>query len=337
MFHESVTAATIPGLRDAQRIRWPLVGGLLCVLTVLLVVEWMPISALVLWEELVAFVRHTQRTLPSVPISFCNDANVWWLAFHLGRERHRDRSVFPYIHELLRLHAGHTKLEGFDLVFISVALGARIFIVHQGDECCSLSPLCSPALGSDHFLCDFPQVSFARRNFPVVQDWEPILLVPEPNLMIGKLLCKSCQFLTLNSHSVPLSVRCFITWWQFCGTLPSHFTRQFPMSLATDANHGGGRTPATMHWLFAAQRGETFEGLIFRKTTLSSFPVGLLPPFDSHNPPQLEILARRRRPLAHAGPQGLRESYPPTSDCQTVAAHPMPQCGGVHRPLCASM
>ena len=46
------------------------------------------------------------------------------------------------------------------------------------------------------------------------------------------------------------------------------------MTLATDASHGGGRTPATMHWLLATQRGETFEGLIFRKTTLSSPPVG---------------------------------------------------------------
>ena len=58
--------------------------------------------------------------------------------------------------------------------------------MHQGDECCSLSPLCSPAPGSDQFLCVFPfhvgdvqephRVPLARRNFPVVLDWEPVLL-----------------------------------------------------------------------------------------------------------------------------------------------------------------
>ena len=69
-------------------------------------------------------------------------------------------------------------------------------------------------------------------------------------------------------------------------------------------------------------------------------PSALLPPFGSHNPPQiLEILARRRRPLAHAGPQGLRESYPqmpptarlsPRTPCLNAVAF-------IICPLCASM
>ena len=64
--------------------------------------------------------------------------------------------------------------------------------MHQGDECCSLSPLCSPALGSDHFLCDFPfrvgdaqephRVPLARRNFAVGLDWEPVLLAARAKL-----------------------------------------------------------------------------------------------------------------------------------------------------------
>ena len=46
-------------------------------------------------------MKHTQRTLPDTPIVLSGDANVWWPEFHLGRERPRDRFVFPYIRELL--------------------------------------------------------------------------------------------------------------------------------------------------------------------------------------------------------------------------------------------
>ena len=242
---------------------------------------------------------------------------------------------------LERPHAGHT----LDLVFTSTALRAGSFIVHQGDECCSQSPLCNPALGSDHFLYDFPfhvgdvqelhRVPLVRRNFPVVLDCEsPFCSVPERNLMIGRLLCKSCQFLALDSHSaVALSVRCLITWWQFCGTLPSHFTRHFPTSLATDASQGGGRTLAIMHWLLATQRGETFEGLFFRKTTLSSPPVGFTftvwfaqPVADSGD------LGKTASSACACRTPGLaRVVSTDASGCQTVAAHTMPYCGGVHR------
>ena len=131
----------------------------------------------------------------------------------------------------------------------------------------------------------------------------------------------------LPQRCATLSVRCFITWWQFCGTLPSHSTRQFPMSLATDASHGGGRTPATMHWLLATQRGETFEGLTFRKTTLSSPPVGFTstvwfaqPAADSGD------LGKTASPACACRTPGLaRVVSADASDCQTVAAHPMPQ------------
>ena len=147
--------------------------------------------------------------------------------------------------------------------------------------------------------------------------------------MIGELLCKSSQFLTLNSHSaVPLSVRCMITWWQFCGTLPSHFTRQFPVSLATNASHGGGRTVATMHWLLAKpQRGKTFEGLIFRKTTLSSLPRRLYFHRRKFWRSWQDGVARLRM----QDPGLARVVSADAFDCQSVAAHPMPQCGGVHR------
>ena len=67
------------------------------------------------------------------------------------------------------------------------------FTVHQGDGCCSLSPSCCPALGSDHFLChfSFPAVlqgqhvrhaSGPADTFPVVRDWEPILLAARTEL-----------------------------------------------------------------------------------------------------------------------------------------------------------
>ena len=76
------------------------------------------------------------------------DANVWWLEFHLGRERPRDQLIVPCIRELF---------EGWrDMVFI---FGIEPFIVHQGDGCCTLSPSCCPALGSNHFPCHF---SFPR-------------------------------------------------------------------------------------------------------------------------------------------------------------------------------
>ena len=67
LFHESVTAATIPGLPDAQRIRWRLsVGFFAFVLTMLFMVEWMPISALVFgrnWLRLSA--THSGHSLVS--------------------------------------------------------------------------------------------------------------------------------------------------------------------------------------------------------------------------------------------------------------------------------
>ena len=67
------------------------------------------------------------------------------------------------------------------------------FTVHQGDGCCSLSPSCCPALGSDHFLChfSFPAVlqgqhvrhaSGPADACPVVRDWEPIFLAARTEL-----------------------------------------------------------------------------------------------------------------------------------------------------------
>ena len=92
-------------------------------------------------------------------------------------------------------------------------------------------------------------------------------------------------------------------------------------------------TPATMHWLLATQHGKTFEGLIFRKTTLSSPPVGFTstvwfaqPAADSGD------LGKTASPACACRTPGLaRVVSADASNCQTVAAHPMPQCGGVHR------
>ena len=70
----------------------------------------------------------------------------------------------------------HTAGAALDLVFPSVALRAGSFIVHQGDECCSLSPLCSPACSRTS------QSSSCSPNFPVVLDWEPVLLAARAKL-----------------------------------------------------------------------------------------------------------------------------------------------------------
>ena len=69
LFHESVTTATIPELPDAQRIQWRLVGGLLGVCSYSAPHGGMNAHFRTrVGEELVASVRHTQRTLPRVPI-----------------------------------------------------------------------------------------------------------------------------------------------------------------------------------------------------------------------------------------------------------------------------
>ena len=114
------------------------------------------------WEELVASVRHTQQTLPATPIVLCGDANVWLPEFRLNRERPRDHVVLPYVSELLDgcglslrnslTRATHVAGAALDLVLCSGEVSAECFTVHQGDDCCLMSPSCCPAFGSDHLL-----------------------------------------------------------------------------------------------------------------------------------------------------------------------------------------
>ena len=145
-------------------------------------------------------VRSCVRTLLGTPIVLSGDANVWWPEC---RERPRDRFVSPYIRELLEecglsirnplARATHVAGAALDMVFISEECVTEHKTVHQGDGCCSFSPSCCPALGSDHFLChfSFPEVlqgqhcrhaSGPADTFPVVRDWEPILLAARTDL-----------------------------------------------------------------------------------------------------------------------------------------------------------
>ena len=183
LFHETVTATSILGLPNTKRIRWRLMSGRICV------------SCFYPPHGGVASVRHTQQTLPATPIVLCGDAIVRLPEFRLNRERQRDHFVFPYVSELLDgcglslrnsfTRVTHVAGAALDLVFCSGGVSAGRFTVHQGDDCCLMSQSCCPALGSDHFLCDF-QLSImdhqeahgthvdgvhgARSNFPRVQN-----------------------------------------------------------------------------------------------------------------------------------------------------------------------
>ena len=167
--------------------------------------------------------------------------------------------------------------------------------------------------------------------FQLSRTGSPFCWLPERNLTIGKLLCKSCQFLTVDSRSAVPCMRCLITWWLFCGTLPSEFTRGSLTFLATDAGRDGGPTLASMHWLLATQRGETFEGLICPKTALSSPPVGFTSTFWSARPTaDSGDLGKTMSPVcAPRTPRLAPVVSADAFDCQTVDAHPMLQCCGV--------
>ena len=96
LFHETVTATSIPGLPDTLRIRWRLMSGRICVCSFYAPHCGMDAQCRTrFWEELVASVRHTQQTLPATPIVLCGDANVWLPEFRLNRERQRYHVVLP--------------------------------------------------------------------------------------------------------------------------------------------------------------------------------------------------------------------------------------------------
>ena len=75
LFHESITAASIPKLPNAQRIHWRLVGGRVCV------------CSCSSWGNGCPFphsLHHAQWTLSGTPNVVNGDGNVWCPAFHLG-------------------------------------------------------------------------------------------------------------------------------------------------------------------------------------------------------------------------------------------------------------
>ena len=77
------------------------------------------------------------------------------------------------------------------------------------------------ALGSDHFLRDFPfhvgdfqephRVPLTRRNFPVVLDYGPVLLDARAKLDDLETAMQELSVPELHS-AVALSVRCLLTW-----------------------------------------------------------------------------------------------------------------------------
>ena len=94
LFHESIRASTVPGVTDTQRTPWRLVSGLVCVCSFYAPHVGMDDQFRSLfWQELVASVKHTQRTLPGTRVVLSGDANVCWPEFHLGRERPRGRGL----------------------------------------------------------------------------------------------------------------------------------------------------------------------------------------------------------------------------------------------------
>ena len=83
-----------------------------------------------------------------------------------GRERPRDRFIFPCIRELLEgcglslrtpppsplARATHVAGAALDMVFISECVTEH-FAVHQGDGCCFLSPSCCVTSGTTTSAC----------------------------------------------------------------------------------------------------------------------------------------------------------------------------------------
>ena len=181
LFHESIRVSTVPGVTNTQRIRWRLVSGLVCVCSL-----YAPHIGVddqfrsLFWQELVASVKHTQWTLPDTPIILSGDANVWWPEFHLGRERPRDRFIFPYIRELL---------EGCGLSLRNPLRVPRTSLELRSTRCSFRRSVAEHLMPNarNHFLCQFsfPAVRHASvpaDTFPVVRDWEPILLAARTEL-----------------------------------------------------------------------------------------------------------------------------------------------------------
>ena len=243
--------------------------------------------------------------LLGAPIVLSCNAVVCWLAFHLCRERHRDRSVFPYIHEVLE-SCGLT-------LWNDLTRATHCW----SDECCSMSPFSSLALGSDHFLSVFPflvvdvqephRVPLARRKFPVVLDWEPVLLAARAKLDDWQA---AMQELSVPDSELPQ--RCAIVSALFdnlvailCDTVKSlHPTLP---DVLRHRRQPRWRSGACFHALVA--RGEIFQGLISWKTTLSSPPVGVSSTVWFAQPAAYsgDLVKTVSPACAHAGPPGLRE------------------------------
>ena len=307
-FHESIRASTVPGVTDTQRTPWRLVSGLVCVCSFYAPHVGMDDQFRSLfWQELVASVKHTQRTLPDTPIVLSGDANVWWPEFHLGRERPRDRFIFPYIRELLEgcglslrnplARTTHVAGAALDMVFISEECVTEHFIVHQGDGCCSLSPSCCPALGSDHFLCHFFFLRYYKVSVFGMHRAQLLFQLSEigNQYFLLPVLNRQARFLTICSGS--------------CGSEAD----------TPEANSNASPTsPTTMvDWrMFSSASGKEcgVERLpqIKPPSRLCSFLLlsALLPPACPFHPSQLlEILARRHFVDAHSEPTSVCQSH----------------------------
>ena len=266
----------------------------------------------------------------------------------------------PYVSELLDgcglslrnslTRATHVAGAALDLVFCSGGVSAECFTVHQGDDCCLMSPSCCPALGSDHFLCDL-QLSImdhqeahgthvdgvhgAHSDFPRVQDLEPVLLAARTRLDEWAATVQNCSMLNGG-----LPMRCAKVsalfddlvgiLWETASSLhprPSSFPRQRrqPRWWTDDC--------------FQAMEARNASWRDYRRSNSCedyarfSIPSSPLPQAGSfYSASFLEMLARRGRPVAHPGPPSLRKPHsqmlPSANDPTTCH---MARCNGVPR------
>ena len=156
LFHESITAARIPGLTESFGSDGDLSLGLhgsYCAPHD--VVD--AVSRTTFGEELAASATHR---LSIFPATLAGGANVWLLDFLLGWSRSIDNVFFPNACGLVLVNAREqaTHVAGPALLDFVLVSGSEVpdhFTVHPGDSCCPFCSACCPALGSDHFLCVF--------------------------------------------------------------------------------------------------------------------------------------------------------------------------------------
>ena len=171
--------------------------------------------------------------------------------------------------------ATHVAWAALDLVFCFGVVSAEYFAVHQGDDCCLMSPSCCPAL-ADHFLCDFQLsvmdnheahcahadgVRGAHSDFPQVQDGRPSCSLHRRDSMSGLPLYRIVQGSMADYRcDVPRSLRSLTLWLGFSGKLFRHFIQGHQVSHAKGASRVGGQTTVSRRWWLAILPGETTKG-----------------------------------------------------------------------------